>query len=50
LAHGADSARVTRQERVPTEAGAHTTAFDRSRQQLAVFLPGTCRAALYQAS
>ena len=33
---------------VVTEIGAHTTAFDRSRQQLAVFLPATCRVALYR--
>jgi DNA-binding beta-propeller fold protein YncE len=45
-----DAATMTGRERVPTEAGAHTTAFDRSRQQLAVFLPGACRAALYRES
>jgi len=43
-----DTATMTRQERMPTETDAHTTAFDLNRQQLAVFLPGTCRAALYQ--
>jgi DNA-binding beta-propeller fold protein YncE len=43
-----DTVTMTRQQQIPTEAGAHTTAFDRARQQLAVFLPGTCRAALYQ--
>jgi hypothetical protein len=31
-------------------AGAHTTAFDQQRQQLAVFLPGSCRVALYRES
>jgi DNA-binding beta-propeller fold protein YncE len=43
-----DTVTVTRQEQVPTEAGAHTTAFDRARQQLVVFLPGSCQAALYR--
>ncbi len=43
-----DTATMTRQEQIPTEAGAHTAAFDHARQRLAVFLPGTCRAALYQ--
>jgi len=35
-------------EEVPTEAGAHTTAFDRTRQLLYVFLPKSCRAAVYE--
>ena len=39
---------ATRPERVVTEAGAHTTAFDQARQQLAVFLPGSCMIALYR--
>jgi hypothetical protein len=43
-----DTASMTRRERVATEPGAHTTAFDRARQCLAVFLPGTCRAALFR--
>ena len=34
-------------ERVPTEEGAHTTAFDSIRQRLYVFLPRSCRAAVY---
>jgi DNA-binding beta-propeller fold protein YncE len=34
-------------ERLPTEAGAHTTAFDLDRQSLYVFLPVTSRAAVY---
>jgi DNA-binding beta-propeller fold protein YncE len=34
-------------QRVTTEAGAHTTAFDRARQRLYVFLPRSCRAAAY---
>ncbi len=41
------TAMVTRGQ-VVTEIGAHTMAFDRSRQQLAVFLPATCRVALYR--
>ena len=32
----------------PTEAGAHTTAFDRARQLLYVFQPRSCRAAVYE--
>jgi DNA-binding beta-propeller fold protein YncE len=43
-----DTATMTRREQVPTEEGAHTTAFDRERQRLAVFLPHTCRVALYR--
>jgi len=43
-----DTAGCRLRERVTTEAGAHTTAFDAARQQLAVFLPGTCRVALYR--
>ncbi len=35
-------------EKVVTEEGAHTTAFDRVRQRLYVFLPRTCRAAVYE--
>ena len=38
---------MTRREELATGAGAHTTAFDRRRQRLAVFLPDTCRVALY---
>ena len=34
-------------QELPTEAGAHTTAFDRTRQLLYVFLPRSCRAAVY---
>jgi DNA-binding beta-propeller fold protein YncE len=37
-------------EQVETEAGAHTTAFDPIRQQLYVFLPRSCRTAVYQQS
>ena len=35
-------------QEVATEAGAHTTAFDRTRQLLYVFLPAACRAAVYE--
>jgi DNA-binding beta-propeller fold protein YncE len=35
-------------ETVPTEDGAHTTAFDVRRQRLFVFLPRSCRVAVYQ--
>lgn len=35
-------------ERVTTEEGAHTTAFDAERQRLYVFLPGSSRAAVYE--
>jgi hypothetical protein len=35
-------------EEVITELGAQTTAFDPDRQRLIVFLPRTCRAAIYQ--
>jgi DNA-binding beta-propeller fold protein YncE len=34
-------------EQVATEEGAHTTAFDPLRQRLYVFLPRSCRAAVY---
>jgi DNA-binding beta-propeller fold protein YncE len=43
-----DTVAMTRSEQVITEAGAKTTAFDPLRQQLAVFLPSACRAALYR--
>jgi DNA-binding beta-propeller fold protein YncE len=35
-------------QEVATETGAHTTAFDRLRQLLYVFLPDSCRAAVYR--
>jgi DNA-binding beta-propeller fold protein YncE len=35
-------------QRVNTESGAHTTAFDAARQRLYVFLPTACRAAVYE--
>jgi DNA-binding beta-propeller fold protein YncE len=34
-------------DRVATQQGAHTTAYDRRRRWLYVFLPGTCQAAVY---
>ncbi len=37
-------------EQVITEVGAHTTAFDPGRQRLYVFLPGSGRAAVYDAT
>jgi DNA-binding beta-propeller fold protein YncE len=37
-------------EQVVTEEGAHTTAFDPIRQQLYVFLPRSCRTAVYRES
>ena len=35
-------------EELPTERGAHTTAFDRPRQFFYVFLPNSCRADVYE--
>jgi DNA-binding beta-propeller fold protein YncE len=35
-------------QQVVTEPGAHTTAYDDARQRLYVFLPGACRAAVYE--
>jgi len=43
-----DARFLTPIEKVVTEDGAHTTAFDRTRQRLYVFLPRTCRAAVYE--
>ena len=45
-----DTAAMRSRERIVTEPGAHTTAFDAARQRLVVFLPGTCRAAIYEAT
>jgi DNA-binding beta-propeller fold protein YncE len=42
-----DAATLSVVEQVPTEEGAHTTAFDPSREWLYVFLPRSCRAAVY---
>ncbi len=35
-------------EQITTEEGAHTTAFDQARQRLYAFLPGSCRASVYE--
>jgi DNA-binding beta-propeller fold protein YncE len=43
-----DTVAMRRCEQVVTEEGAHTMAFDGTRQRLVVFLPQTCRAAVYQ--
>ncbi len=40
---------MTVEEQIPTEVGAHTTAYDAQRQRLYVFLP-SCRVALYEES
>ena len=42
-----DITSMTRCGELATESGAHTIAFDRARQRLAVFLPGSCQVALY---
>jgi DNA-binding beta-propeller fold protein YncE len=38
---------MTPEEEIVTERGAHTTAFDPDRQRLYIFLPTTCRVAVY---
>ncbi|TMC12215.1 MAG: hypothetical protein E6J41_03350 [Chloroflexi bacterium] len=43
-----DTETMTRRERITTAPGAHTTAFDRERQRLAVFVPGAGRVDLYR--
>jgi DNA-binding beta-propeller fold protein YncE len=43
-----DMRAMTVAQQLITEAGAHTTAYDDARQRLYVFLPGTCRAAVYE--
>jgi DNA-binding beta-propeller fold protein YncE len=43
-----DAREMALAQECPTEAGAHTTAFDRARQLLYVFLPRSCRAAVYE--
>jgi YVTN family beta-propeller protein len=40
---------MTIDEQIPTEVGAHTTAYDAQRQRLYVFLP-SCRVAMYEES
>ena len=42
-----DCQRMVLKERVTTEEGAHTIAFDAARQLLCVFLPRSCLAAVY---
>jgi hypothetical protein len=43
-----DCRRMRVDEQIITESGAHTTAYDDRRQQLYVFLPRSCRAAVYE--
>ncbi|TME96812.1 MAG: hypothetical protein E6I52_20255 [Chloroflexi bacterium] len=43
-----DGASLSVVEQVATQEGAHTTAFDRQRQRLYVFLPQSCHAAVYE--
>jgi len=43
-----DCDRLELSERINTEDGAHTTAFDGDRQQLYVLLPASSRAAVYE--
>jgi DNA-binding beta-propeller fold protein YncE len=43
-----DTLELVVDEQIVTEEGAHTTAFDWVRQRLYVFLPGTCRASVYE--
>jgi hypothetical protein len=43
-----DTAPLRRHETIVTERGAHTLAFDATRQLVWAFLPATHRAALYE--
>lgn len=43
-----DTAPLRRRETVATEAGAHTLSFDAARGIVCAFLPGSCRAAVYE--
>jgi len=43
-----DTPMLKRVEQITTEEGAHTTAFDRARQRLYVFLPRSCGVAVYE--
>ena len=43
-----DTRRLVVDQQIPTELGAHTTAFDLERQLLYIFLPRNCRAAVYR--
>ena len=43
-----DTLKAVVDEKINTEEGAHTLAFDEKRQRLYAFLPRTCRAAIYK--
>jgi len=43
-----DMQTLKRIDQITTEEGAHTTAFDRTRRRLYVFLPGSCRVTVYE--
>jgi hypothetical protein len=43
-----DTREMALAQALPTEVGAHTSAFDRTRQLLYVFLPSSCHAAVYE--
>ncbi|HKV44717.1 MAG TPA: YncE family protein [bacterium] len=43
-----DTREMALAQEIATEAGAHTTVLDRTRQLLYVFLPRSCRAAVYE--
>lgn len=43
-----DTREMALTQELPTEGGAHTTAFDRTRQLLYAFLPSSCQAAVYE--
>lgn len=43
-----DTRRLAVAERIVTEEGAHTSAFDHSRQRFYALLPGSCRASVYE--
>ncbi len=43
-----DTLELVVDEQIRTEEGAHTVAFDPARQRLYIFLPGSCRASVYE--
>jgi hypothetical protein len=43
-----DTQKTIVDEKVNTEEGVHTLAFDKKRQKLYAFLPKSCRAAVYK--
>ena len=45
-----DTNPLRRHQTVPTETGAHTLSFDATRNIVCAFLPGSCRAAVYEDS